>query len=147
MKQEHKPGISDEGALAMIQLIDELILVIDDENAELARGLPASRLKQVDDKARLADVFERWVAECTNGSNVIHVQNRQLRDRLLDRTLQLRGAMDENLVRLRAAIEASNRRIEAVMQAIREQLVSASPYSASGTRATRPMSCGTSIRA
>ena len=69
------------------------------------------------------------------------------RDRLLDRILQLRGAMDENLVRLRAAIEASNRRIDAVMQAIREQLAGASPYGAGGTRAARPMSCGTSIRA
>ena len=147
MKQERKPGISDERALAMIQLIDELIAVIDDENAELARGLPASRLKQVDDKARLADVFERWVAECTSGSNVIHVQNRQLRDRLLDRILHLRGSMDENLVRLRAAIEASNRRIEAVMQAIREQLANSSPYGARGTRTARPMSSGTSIRA
>lgn len=142
-----RTGISDERALTMIQLIDELIVVIDDENAELAKGLPASRLKQVDEKARLAELFERWVADCTGGSNVIHVQNLQLRDRLVDRVLQLRGAMDENLVRLRAAIEASHRRIDAVMQAIREQLASASPYGASGARAVRATSVGTSIRA
>lgn len=139
--------VSDQRALAMIALIDDLILVIDDENVELAKGLPASRLKQVDEKARLAELFERWVAECTGGNGAIQVQNRQLRDRLLDRILQLRGAMDENLMRLRAAIEASNRRIEAVMQAIREQLAGNGPYGAAGTRTARAVSCGTSLRA
>ena len=141
------PPVSGERARALIALIDDLIVVIDDENVELAKGLPASRLKQVDEKARLAELFERWVAECTGGTQTIHVADRQLRERLLDRILQLRGAMDENLVRLRAAIEASNRRIDAVMQAIREQLASASPYGAGGARTARPMSCGTSIRA
>lgn len=142
-----QPGIDDERARGLMALIDELIQVIEDENAELAKGLPASRLKQVDAKARLAEVFERWVAECTAGCGAIKVQNRQLRDLLVDRILQLRGAMDENLIRLRAAIEASHRRIDAVMQAIREQLANKSPYGAAGTRAARPLSCGTSLRA
>jgi len=55
--------------------------------------------------------------------------------------------MEENLLRLRAAIEASNRRIDVVMQAIRQQVVSVSPYGAGGRQAARAMSCGTNVRA
>jgi len=138
----------DEDVKSLIALIDNLISVVAEENAELAKGLPASRLKQVDEKNRLADQFEQRVAECAAKAASLNVQDRFLREQLMDRILRLRGAMDENLVRLRAAIEASNRRIEAVMQAIRAQIASASPYGAGGRRNTAPaVSCGTNIRA
>ncbi|WP_194479829.1 flagellar protein FlgN [Bradyrhizobium sp. CCBAU 53338] len=129
---------------SLIGLIDVLIALVAEENAELAKGLPASRLKQVDEKNRLAEIFERTVAECAGGTNTLSVRDRILREQLLDRILKLRAAMDENLVRLRAAIEASNRRIEAVMQAIREQIAAVSPYGASGRVAARAVSSGTS---
>ncbi len=128
---------------SLIALIDVLIVLVADENAELAKGLPASRLKQVDEKNRLAEIFERTVAECAAGTTTLNVRDRILREQLLDRILKLRAAMDENLVRLRAAIEASNRRIEAVMQAIREQIAAVSPYGASGRVAARAVSSGT----
>ncbi|MCP3472595.1 flagellar protein FlgN [Bradyrhizobium sp. CCGUVB1N3] len=128
---------------SLIALIDGLTALVAEENAELAKGLPASRLKQVDEKNRLAEVFERTVAECAAGSTSLHVRDRILREQLMERILKLRAAMDENLVRLRAAIEASNRRIEAVMQAIREQIASVSPYGASGRLAARAVSSGT----
>lgn len=132
---------------SVIALIDSLIAVVAEENVELARGLPASRLRQVEEKTRLADLFERQVAECAGGRISLHVQDRALREELMARILQLRGVMDENVVRLRAAIEASNRRIEAVMQAIRDQITSVSPYAASGRQAARgAISCGTSVR-
>ncbi|MBR0963487.1 flagellar protein FlgN [Bradyrhizobium diazoefficiens] len=130
---------------SLITLIDTLTVLVAEENAELARGLPASRLKQVDEKNKLAEIFERTVAECAAGSTSLNVRDRMLREQLLERILKLRAAMDENLVRLRAAIEASNRRIEAVMQAIREQIASVSPYGASGrVAAARAVSSGTS---
>jgi len=129
---------------SLIGLIDVLTALVAEENAELAKGLPASRLKQVDEKNRLAEIFERSVAECAAGGTTLNVRDRILREQLLDRILKLRAAMDENLVRLRAAIEASNRRIEAVMQAIREQIAAVSPYGASGRVAARAVSSGTS---
>ncbi|MBR0784413.1 flagellar protein FlgN [Bradyrhizobium iriomotense] len=130
---------------SLITLIDTLTALVAEENAELAKGLPASRLKQVDEKNRLAEMFERIVAECAAGTTSLHVRDRILREQLMDKILKLRAAMDENLVRLRAAIEASNRRIEAVMQAIREQIAAVSPYGASGrVAAARAVSSGTS---
>lgn len=135
---------SDARIKSLIVLIDVLTALVAEENAELAKGLPASRLKQVDEKNRLAEIFERTVAECAAGTSTLNVRDRILRGQLLDRILKLRAAMDENLMRLRAAIEASNRRIEAVMQAIREQIAAVSPYGASGRVAARAVSSGTS---
>jgi hypothetical protein len=141
------PAPNDLRVKSLIELIDELIAVVSDENIELAKGLPASRLKQVDEKNRLAELFEQCVAECAAKTASLNVQDRLLREQLMERILNLRGAMDENLMRLRAAIEASNRRIEAVMQAIREQIASVSPYGAGGRRTTQAVSCGTNVRA
>jgi biopolymer transport protein ExbD len=137
-------GMSDARIKSLITLIDTLTALVATENAELAKGLPASRLKQVDEKNRLAEMFERTVAECAAGNTNLNVRDRILREQLLERILNLRAAMDENLLRLRAAIEASNRRIEAVMQAIREQIAAVSPYGASGRLAARAVSSGTS---
>jgi midasin (ATPase involved in ribosome maturation) len=145
--QNSDPAPNDIRVKSLIELIDELIMVVAEENAELARGLPASRLKQVEEKNRLAELFERCVAECAAKTVSLTVQDRILREQLMERILHLRAAMDENLMRLRAAIEASNRRIEAVMQAIREQIASVSPYGAGGRRTTRAVSCGTNVRA
>jgi len=138
---------NDQHVRTLIALIDELLQVVAEENLELSKGLPASRLKQVDQKNRLAELFEQCVSECTGQSKSLQVQDRVLREQFMERILHLRTAMDENIIRLRAAIDASNRRIEAVMQAIREQIASVSPYAASGRRATRAVSCGTNVRA
>ena len=138
---------SDERAKSLIALIDDLIAIVSEENAELAKGLPASRLKQVDEKSRLATLFEQSVAEAVAKAQSLHVHDRMLREQLMERILKLRGAMDENVMRLRAAIEASNRRIEAIMQAIREQIASVSPYGAAGRRVTSAASYGTNVRA
>jgi hypothetical protein len=142
-----RPSGNDEHVRTLIALIDELLDVVAEENVELSKGLPASRLKQVDQKNRLAELFEQCVADCAGQSTSLHVQDQALREQFMERILRLRGAMDENIVRLRAAIEASNRRIEAVMQAIREQIANVSPYAASGRRTIRAVSCGTNVRA
>jgi hypothetical protein len=141
------PASNEMRVKSLIALIDELITVVVEENTELAKGLPASRLKQVDEKNRLAELFERCVAECAARTVNLHVQDRALREQLMERIAGLRTAMDENLMRLRAAIEASNRRIEAVMQAIREQIASVSPYGSGGRHTSHAMSCSTNVRA
>jgi hypothetical protein len=146
--QAKSAGSAEEGVKTLIALIDELIVVVAEENVELSKGLPASRLKQVDEKNRLAGVFEQRVAACAAQAACLNVNDRVLQEQLMERISSLRGAMDENLMRLRAAIEASNRRIEAVMQAIREQIASVSPYGAAGRRApSRSVSCSTNLRA
>ncbi len=140
------PG--EDGVKMLIALIDELIAVVVEENVELSKGLPASRLKQVDEKNRLAGVFEQRVAACTAQVANLNVKDIVLRQQMMGKIAELRVAMDENLMRLRAAIDASNRRIEAVMQAIREQIANVSPYGAAGRRAPiRSVSCGTNVRA
>ena len=141
------PAGNDERARSLITLIDNLIAIVNEENVELAKGLPASRLKQVDEKNRLASLFEQCVAEAVGKAANLNVQDRVLREQLLDRILKLRVAMDENVMRLRAAIDASNRTIEAIMQAIREQIANVSPYGAGGRRVTSAMSYGTNVRA
>lgn len=141
------PAGNDERARSLIALIDSLIAVVNDENVELAMGLPASRLKQVDEKNRLANLFEQCVAEAVGQTANLNVQDRVLREQLMERILKLRAAMDENVMRLRAAIDASNRRIEAIMQAIREQIANVSPYGAAGRRVTSAASYGTNVRA
>jgi ribosomal protein L12E/L44/L45/RPP1/RPP2 len=145
--QTTRPALTNDQVRGLIALIDDLIEVVASENAELAKGLPASRLKQVDEKTRLAVLFEQRVAAYATGATILHVRDRTLREQLMERILHLRTAMDENLLRLRAAIEASNRRIEAVMQAIRQQIVSVSPYGAGGRQSAGAMSSGTNVRA
>ena len=100
------PAGNDERARSLITLIDNLIAIVNEENVELAKGLPASRLKQVDEKNRLASLFEQCVAEAVGKAANLNVQDRVLREQLLDRILKLRVAMDENVMRLRAAIDA-----------------------------------------
>lgn len=150
MKPAIQTGPSQAGAedvTTLIALIDELIVVVSEENVELAKGLPASRSKQIDDKNRLASIFEQRVAECAVQTASLHVEDPVLRAQLMERIFNLRVAMDENLIRLRAAIDASNRRIEAVMQAIRAQIATVSPYGAEGRREARAMSFSTNVQA
>lgn len=141
------PTGNDDRAKSLIALIDNLIAIVNEENVELAKGLPASRLKQVEEKNRLANLFEQCVAEAVGKTANLNVQDRVLREQLMERILKLRVAMDENVMRLRAAIDASNRRIEAIMQAIREQIADVSPYGAAGRRVSSTMSYSTNVRA
>jgi hypothetical protein len=114
----------------LIALIDELLEVIGEENAMLARGLPASLMKQAIRKNELADQFDRWVKEVAAHPVSIKSCAPDVQDALMDRIARLRCSMDENIDRLRAAMEASRRRIEAVMQAIRADIAASASYSA-----------------
>jgi hypothetical protein len=131
---------------AVIVLIDELVAAIEDENENLARGIPASLSASIARKNELADCFEQWVALVKERRLQIP-PDRQLRNRLLQRTTQLRERMAENIDRLQAAMEASRRRVEAVMSAIRQHAAADSPYGANGrVAAPRAVNGGMSRR-
>jgi hypothetical protein len=128
---------------AVINLIDEMIAVVESENRELGRGIPASLSGSIARKNELADRFERWVALVKERRLQIPEGASELRKRLLERTARLEGVMAENISRLQAAMEASRHRVEAVMNAIRQQAEAESRYGANGRRAVpRVLSSG-----
>ena len=135
---------ADDQVRTLLRLIGDLICVVEDENAALAKGLPASRLTQIEAKTRLAELFERRVADCSARKAALEAREPGLREALMERILALRAVMDENVVRIRAAMDASNRRIEALMQAIREQLANDTPYTSNGRAPVSAASSGLS---
>lgn len=141
--------IPDAGARIerLVALIDELIQVVVEENAWLEQGLPASRSKQISRKVELSDLLKCWVDEITSQEVSIRTNDEHLRTMFAERMDFLKMNMDENIVRLRAAIETSRRRIDAVMAAIREQVLSTSPYTPAGRGNGHAATLGTNIRA
>lgn len=131
----------------LIALIDEMILIITEENAALATGLPASRSKFLGRKTELAGLFEQWVADVTLKKVRLSAEQEPLRSLFAQRIQLLQLIMDENIVKLRAAIEASQLRIDAVMNAIRDRISVSAPYAANGRRSRPMLSCSSNIRA
>jgi hypothetical protein len=125
-------SVEDPSVESVIALVDEMIVVIERENEELARGLPAPMSSLVARKNVLADRFERCVATIKERRVSISAGNEVLRRRLVDRTNVLRDRMAENIERLQSAIEASRQRVEAIMHAIRHHVAAESPYGANG---------------
>jgi len=123
---------ADTAAEALVALIDEFIGVVKEENAMLARGLPASLSVVAKRKAELAAAFEVWANAATARTFRIDMASEPVRKRFLDRLTFFQETMNDNIVHLEAAMEASRRRIDAVMAAIRDEMVEASPYGANG---------------
>jgi len=123
---------ADTAAEALVALIDEFIAVVREENAMLARGLPASLSVVARRKAELAAAFEVWVNAATERTFRIDMASEPVRKRFLDRLSFFQETMNDNIAHLEAAMEASRRRIDAVMAAIREEMIEASPYGANG---------------
>lgn len=136
----------DAAARALLALLDDMILVIAEENALMAAGIPGSTSPVVARKRDLADALSRWIAALRSGEIVLGRADRTLRARLLEKNEVLRRQMDANVGSLRASMAATRRRIDAIMRAIREQSAPApSRYGANGriaapqdTRAVRP---------
>lgn len=135
---------TDAAAEALLILIDEFIAVVREENAMLARGLPASLSVVAKRKAELAAAFEVWVNAATERTFRIDMASESVRKRFLDRLAFFQETMNDNIGHLEAAMEASRRRIDAVMAAIREEMIDASPYGANGK--TYHMSSHTAVR-
>ena len=79
------------------------VTVVVEENAILARGLPASLSPQTARKHELADQFELWVKDVAAHPISIRTCSPDLQQALMDRIGRLRTCMDENIDRLRAA--------------------------------------------
>lgn len=106
---------------ALLALVDELIVVIDEENALMAAGIPASTSHLVARKRELAEKFSHWIAGLRSREFEVADADAPLRKRLIESNEVLRLHMNDNVESLRASIAATRRRIDAIMRAIREQ--------------------------
>lgn len=110
-------------------LIDELIAVIDDENALLKRGMPASLAATTGRKSNLAASIEATL-KAIGANGPITDEERSYLDQ---RVVLVQQLAQENLSRLAGAIGASRRRIAAVVAAVREDnLSTATAYGRTG---------------
>lgn len=118
---------------ALLALVDKLIVVIDEENALMAAGIPASTSHLVARKRELAEKFSHWIAGLRRREVEVADADAPLRKRLIESNEVLRLHMNDNVESLRASIAATRRRIDAIMRAIREQSAPApSRYGANG---------------
>ncbi len=110
-------------------LIDELIAVIDDENALLASGMPASLAATTGRKSNLASRIEASL-KVIGAAGPITDEERAYLDLRVGFVQRL---AQENLSRLAGAIGASRRRIAAVVAAVRDdKLSTATGYGRTG---------------
>ncbi|RAI40551.1 flagellar protein FlgN [Rhodoplanes roseus] len=140
---------ADLSVTKVVGLIDELIAVVEEENRNLARGMPASLSNSTARKTALAEDVERWAMH-VHRHDLGGVADRAMRERLVEQVRRLNTVMDENVTRLRQAIAASQRRVDAIMQAVRTDLASRAPYGHNGQIAgprTASGWCGKGIRA
>lgn len=111
-------------------MIDELIAIIDDENALLASGMPASLAATTGAKSNLASRIEEYLR--TLGAGSVTPEERAYLD---GRVGLVQSKARDNLSRLAGAIGASRRRIAAVVEAVREAGTAAAPsYGRNGSR-------------
>lgn len=129
------------GVAAVVDLVDRLIEVIEAENDELARGLPAAASIDGRDKARLADELRDRLAAGFDRATIAAAPA-ELRSRMVERVRLLERRTRENSTRLEAAITATRRRVDAVMRAIRTEMArNGHAYGANGRLpATAPAS-------
>jgi hypothetical protein len=125
---------------AMLALVDDLIVVIEEENALMAAGIPASTSHLVARKRELSGQFSHWIAGLRSRDIAFADADAALHRRLIASSEVLRLHMNDNVESLRSSIAATRRRIDAIMRAIREQ--SAPPpsrYGANGKTAPAQM--------
>lgn len=138
---ERRP-MSNPEIVKLDAVIDELIEVINDENAMLASGMPASLAATTGRKSNLASNIEVSLRAIGAAGPVTDEERAylDLRVGFVQRLAQ------ENLSRLAGAIGASRRRIAAVVAAVRdEDLSRGSAYGRTGSRAPLNPSSSTSL--
>lgn len=111
----------DSQVTQILDVIDRLARLIDEENSELARGIPAQLAHTAEEKATLSAQLEAYVIQVKEQAIDLGDANDDVREILAQRSQELATAMDENMNRLRAAMQASRFRVETIMRAIREQ--------------------------
>lgn len=140
---------ADHSVARVVALVEELIAVVEEENRNLARGMPASLSNSTARKTALAEDVERWAMHVQRHDLGGAAKDHAARDRLVEQVRRLTAVMDENVARLRAAIAASQRRVDAIMRAVREEVASRAPYGQNGqvVGAHTVGWCGKGIRA
>lgn len=113
---EVRRAFSDPALVALDRLIDDLTDVIDDENALLAKGMPASLAGVTGRKGNLALRIQEDLAALGAAGAIAGPD----RDYFEERVGLVQAKARENLSRLAGAIGASRRRIAAVVAAVRE---------------------------
>jgi hypothetical protein len=109
-------------------LIDRLVAVIDDENALLAGGMPASLAATTGVKSNLAGSIEEHLKALGAAGPVTDAERAYLDERVG----LVQSKARDNLSRLAGAIGASRRRIAAVVAAVRETSAVAPAYGRNG---------------
>ncbi len=123
-------------------LIDELMAVINDENALLASGMPASLAATTGRKSNLASSIEMTL-KTIGAAGPLAEDERAYLDQ---RVLLVQRLAQENLSRLAGAIGASRRRIAAVVAAVRDEGMASGPvYGRSGSRPSGGSASKTSL--
>ncbi len=113
------------------RLIDELTEVIDDENALLAEGMPASLAGVTGRKSNLALRIQDDLAKLGAEGAIVGDDRAYFEERVG----HVQAKAKENLSRLAGAIGASRRRIAAVVAAVREsEAVRPSTYGRAGAQ-------------
>lgn len=138
--------ISGVNINAMIAIIDELSLVVDNENRYLKRGLPAPVSSAISRKSALASELESWVDAIRTGKIALTKTTAEVRQDLAIRGTKLDAIMSENSVRLQGAIVATRQRIDAIMRAARAQNERAAGYGKNGRPRTVPAPIETGSR-
>lgn len=116
----------------LLLVVNDLIEVIEEENAIMAEGLPASLVTTIERKLDLSEVYEDLCADAAEYCPDLLSNDPDFADALVEAVTRLREVTTENLARLEAAMEASRRRVEAVMDAMRESVRENAPYTADG---------------
>lgn len=127
-----KNKLTDTGRFAELDaLIDQLIAVIDNENALLASGMPASLATTTGTKSNLAGSIEEHLRALGAAGPVTPGERAYLDERVG----LVQSKARDNLSRLAGAISASRRRIAAVVAAVRETgTATGSVYGRTGNR-------------
>ncbi|MDR3476230.1 MAG: hypothetical protein P4M09_31685 [Devosia sp.] len=129
---------ADQQVGEILGVLNALIALIEAENLELARGMPASLASTLAEKTRLSASLEGWVSAIKTGSITLAPASDGLRRELVERSTLLTEVMKVNTTRILAAMEATQRRISAIMRAVREQGSTQQAYGANGTVRSRP---------
>lgn len=116
----------------LLLVVNDLIDVIEEENAILGEGVPASLVSTIERKLHLSDTYEDLCADMGEFCPDLLAQEPDFADALVEAVTRLREVTTENLARLDAAMNASRQRVEAVMDAMRETVRENAPYGPDG---------------